>query len=106
MAYSGETLRVIHLGGAQGVLAVRDYRGRGAAVDLPLRAIMADALRLGTQALVVAHDHPSGDPTPSRADRDATALLARVSRALGIRLHDHLIFGGGRHVSFRALGLL
>ena len=54
----------------------------------------------------IAHNHPSGDPSPSRADIEATRRLAEAAAALGIRLHDHLIFAGGDCRSFRALGLL
>ncbi len=54
----------------------------------------------------VVHNHPSGDPTPSRADIDMTREVAEAGKALGITLHDHLIIGGRRHVSFKSLGLL
>ncbi len=54
----------------------------------------------------VVHNHPSGDPTPSRADIDMTREVAEAGKALGITLHDHLIIGGRRHASFKSLGLL
>ncbi len=101
-----ETLRVIHIDAAGGVIAVEDFPGNASAVALPLRRVIGDALRLDTRGLILSHNHPGGDPQPSAADRAATSLLARVAAALGIRVHDHLIRGGGRCVSFRQLGLL
>ncbi len=54
----------------------------------------------------MVHNHPSGDPTPSRADIDMTREMAEAGKALGITLHDHLIIGGRLHASFKSLGLL
>jgi len=71
-----------------------------------MRRIAADALRLGAHVIVVAHNHPSGDPTPSAEDCRATARLAEVAETLGIALCDHLVFAQGNWRSFRALGLL
>jgi DNA repair protein RadC len=101
-----EILRVIHFDRDGRVLSVTDYPGDVASVTVPIRAIIGDALREGTAGLLLSHNHPSGDPTPSRADISATHRLARVAESLGIRVHDHLVDGAGRHVSFRALGLL
>ena len=77
-----------------------------AEIDLPIRDIMAEALTLGAAGLILAHNHPSGDPTPSREDIHATRMLAAAGRGLGIRLVDHLIFAGGGCSSFVGLGLL
>jgi DNA repair protein RadC len=88
------------------VLAVNDYRGEPTRVAVPVRAIIADALRLETAGLVLSHNHPSGDPTPSPHDIAATRTLARAAKSLGIRLHDHIVSGADRSVSFRAVGLL
>ena len=52
------------------------------------------------------HNHPSGDPAPSRADIDATRAVADAGRALNIAVHDHLIIGAQGHVSLRAKGLI
>lgn len=101
-----ETLRVIHFDALKTILAVMDYPGDTARVIMPLRAIIGDALQLGTTGLLLSHNHPSGDPTPSRADIAATAMLCRAAAALGIRVHDHLVAGKGCHVSFRAAGFL
>lgn len=75
-------------------------------VALPVRRIIADALALDAAALLLAHNHPSGDPTPSRADLAATRRLADVAHPLGLRIADHLVFGRGGCRSFRKLGLL
>jgi DNA repair protein RadC len=71
-----------------------------------VRRILEDALRLGAHGMVVAHNHPSGDPQPSADDVASTRELSETAARLGIRLHDHLIFAGGEAVSLRSLGLL
>lgn len=63
------------------------------------RDVLRPAVREGAAAVVVAHNHPSGDPEPSRADIELTARLAEAAELLNIPLHDHIIFGDGRHVS-------
>jgi DNA repair protein RadC len=52
------------------------------------------------------HNHPSGDPSPSRADVEMTQQIVEAARALGIALHDHIIVGRQGHASFKALGLI
>ena len=52
------------------------------------------------------HNHPSGDPTPSRADIDMTKTIIEVGKPLGIAVHDHLIIGREGHASFKGLGLM
>lgn len=102
-----EKVAVAHLGQRQELLRVVEQEGGGAdAIDLPIRTIIAEALRCGSLGLVVAHNHPSGDASPSAADILATRELAETASRLGIRLHDHLIFAGADCRSFRALGLL
>ncbi|MEL7201151.1 MAG: JAB domain-containing protein, partial [Pseudomonadota bacterium] len=64
------------------------------------------ALELGASAMILVHNHPSGDPTPSKADIDMTNQIKDAGRALGIRLHDHLVIGKDREASFKALRLL
>lgn len=93
--------------GAGRVLGLRHVRSCAMdAVDLPIRRIAIDALALDAAAVVMAHNHPSGEAWPSRADRDATRRLADALRALGVRLHEHLVVGAGGAWSFRAAGLL
>jgi DNA repair protein RadC len=104
---TGELLAVLHLDAAQCLIALEERSGPGAAtVDLPMRDIFRAALGHNAFGLVIAHNHPSGDPRPSRADVAATRRLAEAAASLGIRLHDHLIFAGGACRSFREMGLL
>lgn len=103
----GEVIAAVYLDGDQRVLGLR--HARSGAVDrlvLPIREIAVDALAFGAVAVVIAHNHPSGDPTPSAADREATRLLARALETLEMRLLDHLIVARGGITSFRRLGLL
>ena len=103
----GELLAIVHLDAAQGLIAVDERPAAGGeAVDLPMREIFQAALRRGAAGLILAHNHPSGDPRPSRADVEATRRFAETAENLGIRLHDHLIFAGGACRSFREMGLL
>jgi DNA repair protein RadC len=67
---------------------------------------MKRALILNASALIVVHNHPSGDTKPSREDIEMTHQLRSAAEALGLALHDHLIIGHGKHASFRSLGLL
>jgi DNA repair protein RadC len=70
------------------------------------REVFAPAVRESAGAIIVAHNHPSGDPTPSAQDVEVTARLARVGETLGIPLLDHIVVGKKRCVSLRAQGLL
>ena len=71
------------------------------------REIFAPALALRAAGLIVCHNHPSGDPTPSREDKEATERLRRAGEILGVPLMDHIILAdGGSSFSFRAHGLL
>ncbi|SNS50766.1 RadC-like JAB domain-containing protein [Sphingomonas laterariae] len=102
-----EVLHVAHLDAA-GRLLARSTPAPGDAetVDVPIRAIARDAILAGACGVIIAHNHPSGDPTPSRADLCATRRLADALAVLDIRLIDHLVLGGGCWRSFRAMGLL
>jgi DNA repair protein RadC len=104
---AAEVAAFAYLAGDQRLLGLR--RAGAGSVDhvaLPIRAIVADVLALDASAVVMAHNHPSGDPTPSAADREATHLLARALDPLGVRLVDHLVVAAGGTTSFRLLGLL
>ncbi len=70
------------------------------------REIVQRALELGAGAVVLVHNHPSGDPTPSQADITMTKLIIAACKPLDITVHDHLIIGRGKTVSFKSLGLL
>ncbi|MBC9033238.1 JAB domain-containing protein [Sphingomonas sp. JC676] len=104
---AAEVAAFAYLAGDQRLLGLR-RAGRGAIdrIELPIRAIVADVLALDAFAVVMAHNHPSGDPTPSAADREVTHLLARALDPLGVRLIDHLVIAAGGITSFRLLGLL
>ena len=69
------------------------------------REVFGPAVRRGAAAVVVAHNHPSGDPTPSPQDIDVTRRLQKASEILGIRLLDHVIVGNGCFVSMKSEGL-
>ena len=101
-----ERLWVAHLDRHSNCLRLSEHDGDSAGTHFPLRSIIADAALHGTAGLVLAHNHPSGDPTPSAADRRATIRLACAAEALDCAVLDHLIFGGDRFASFRQLGLL
>ncbi len=89
------------------VLGVRHVHSSTVAeVDVPIRAIAGDALAFGADQVVMAHNHPSGDPEPSRDDLAVTRRIATALNALGIRLVDHLVLAGDRAISLRARGLL
>jgi DNA repair protein RadC len=91
-------------GNVQHLLTMSD--GRTDAVSLPLRAIVQEALTQDCSRIILLHNHPSGDPSPSDADIRATRLLHRTTSALDLELIDHLILADGRCFSFRAAGLL
>lgn len=80
--------------------------GRILSADVPIRQIVAEALELKASRVLIAHNHPSGDPTPSADDIAATRRLFDVLKALEIELVDHLILAGEARTSFRALGKL
>jgi DNA repair protein RadC len=71
-----------------------------------IREIMRRALDLQATALIVVHNHPSGDPSPSQQDIRLTRDLAEAGRHLGVALHDHVIVGANGHVSLRSEGLI
>jgi DNA repair protein RadC len=80
----------------------------GSINEAPLypREIMRRALEVGATALILAHNHPSGDPEPSEGDIRATRRVAEAGRALDIRLHDHVILARSGWSSLRMLGLI
>jgi DNA repair protein RadC len=70
------------------------------------REIFKSAIRRSAHAVILAHNHPSGDPTPSREDREVTNRLVQAGKVIGIEVLDHLVIGQGRFTSFRERGLL
>ena len=108
MAHQGvEAFRVLYLD-RKNVLVADEEAVRGTVDYVPVypREIVRRALELDASALILVHNHPSGDPTPSPQDVDMTHAVRAAVEVLGLVLHDHLIVGKGREVSFRAEGLL
>jgi len=102
-----EQFRVLFLD-AKNRLIADEAQSRGTVNYTPVypREVVKRALELHASALILAHNHPSGDPAPSQADIAMTQDIARAATALGLVVHDHVIVGNGRVVSFRADGLL
>ncbi len=70
------------------------------------REVIRRALELASTAIILVHNHPSGDPTPSMADIDMTRKIIQAGEKLGVLVHDHIIIGKKDHVSFRSLQLI
>jgi DNA repair protein RadC len=102
-----EQFRVLYLD-RKNVLIADEEQARGTVDHVPVypREIMRRALELTASALILVHNHPSGDPTPSEADISMTARIVTAGEVMGIAVHDHLIIGKSRELSFRSEGLL
>lgn len=101
-----EELRVVVLDTKHRVLRIeRLYEGSVNQAQVRIAEVFKSAIKLNAVAIIVVHNHPSGDPTPSGADVSLTAELERAGQLLDIDLLDHLIIGRGTHVSLRRLGL-
>ncbi len=89
-------------------LIADEVQQRGTVDHTPVyvREVVKRALELGATALILVHNHPSGDPTPSRADIDMTRLVVDAAKPIGIVVHDHIIVGRNGHASFKALKLM
>jgi DNA repair protein RadC len=85
---------------------VSHHQGDESGASFPLRDIIADAVEHRSAGIVLAHNHPSGDPKPSDSDCRATRRLASAAEALDCTVIDHLIFAGEECTSFRRMGLL
>lgn len=102
-----EHFRVLYLD-RKNILIADEEQGRGTVDHVPVypREVVRRALELNASALILVHNHPSGDPTPSQADIAMTDTVREAAEALGLVLHDHLVIGKSREVSFRSEGLL
>ncbi len=102
-----EEFRILFLD-RKNVLIADEVQGQGTVDHTPVypREIVKRALELSASAIILVHNHPSGDPTPSRADIEMTREIAAAAKALHIAVHDHLVVGRGGTASFKALGLL
>jgi DNA repair protein RadC len=89
-------------------LIAHEQQQRGTIDHTPVypREVVKRALELGASALILVHNHPSGDPTPSKADIAVTKDIVNAAAPLGVTVHDHVIIGRGRHSSLREMGLL
>jgi DNA repair protein RadC len=101
-----ERLWVAHLDADALCLHVSRHDGDESGLAFPLRNIILDAVRHGSTGLVLAHNHPSGDPHPSLADCRTTRRLASLAEAMDCAVLDHLIFAGDECTSLRRLGYL
>ena len=102
-----EQFRVLYLD-RKNVLIADEEQGKGTVDHVPVypREVVKRALEVNASALILVHNHPSGDPTPSQADIDMTRQVERAAKAVGIVLHDHVIVGKDQDTSFRSQGLL
>ncbi|WP_421989135.1 RadC family protein [Roseococcus sp.] len=102
-----EQFRVLFLDPRNRLIA-DEAQARGTVNHAPVypREVVKRALELHATAIILVHNHPSGDPTPSRADLEMTRQIQDAAAVLEIVVHDHLILGNGRHTSFRREGLL
>lgn len=102
-----EQFRILFLD-RKNVLIADEEQARGTVDHVPVypREVVKRALELNASALILVHNHPSGDPTPSEADITMTCQIQDAARALGIVLHDHLIIGKSREISFQSQGYL
>jgi DNA repair protein RadC len=90
------------------VLIADEEQQRGTVDHTPVypREVVKRALELGASAIIMVHNHPSGDPTPSKADIAMTREVAKAAETLGLTVHDHIVIGRAGHASFKGMGLL
>lgn len=102
-----EQFRILFLD-RKNILIADEEQARGTVDHVPVypREVAKRALELNASALILVHNHPSGDPTPSDADISMTERIDGALNVLGITLHDHVVIGQATDVSFRSLGLL
>jgi len=102
-----ELFRIMFLD-KKNILIADEVQQRGTVDHTPVypREVVKRALELGASAIILVHNHPSGDPTPSRADVEMTNQIIKAGAALNIRVHDHIIVGHKHHASFKSLGLI
>ena len=102
-----EHFRVLFLNNRNALIAEEEQQhGTVDHVALYPREVIKRALELGASAIILVHNHPSGDPQPSRADIDMTKEVADAGAKLGVTVYDHLVIGRSGHVSFKSAGLL
>ncbi len=105
-ALEQEQLRVVHLDTRNRIIEMRMiYQGSANEASVRIGELFRHAVRLNAVSVILMHNHPSGDPTPSGADVALTADVVAAGKLLDIAVVDHLVFGQGRHVSLKRLGL-
>jgi DNA repair protein RadC len=105
-AFEQEHLRVIHLNTRNRVLGLEDvYRGSLNSSQVRVGELFKSAIRRNASAIIIAHNHPSGDPTPSPDDVAITRAIVQAGKLLDIDVLDHLVIGQGRFVSMKERGL-
>jgi len=89
-------------------LIADEKQQRGTIDHVPVypREVVKRALELGASAIIMVHNHPSGDTTPSKGDVEMTRAVQKALQSVGLQIHDHVVIGRGRHSSFKSLGLL
>ena len=104
---STEQFRILFLDNKNRLIA-DELQGRGTIDHTPVypREVVKRALDLDASALIMVHNHPSGDPTPSKADIEMTREVGQAVNAVSIALHDHIVVSRTGHASFKSLGLL
>lgn len=102
-----EQFRILFLDKKNALIA-DEVQGQGTVDHTPVypREVVRRALELSASALILVHNHPSGDPTPSRADIDMTHTIVQTAKTMGIAVHDHIIIGKIGHASMKGLGLI
>jgi DNA repair protein RadC len=101
-----EQLRIVLLNTRNEVIGIRTlYQGPTNQAQVRIAEVFRDAVRANAVAIIVVHNHPTGDPTPSSADIELTRSIVEAGEMLEIRVLDHMIIGHGRHVSMKRLGL-
>ena len=102
-----EQFRILFLDKKNQLIA-DEVQGQGTVDHTPVyvREVVKRALEVSATAIILVHNHPSGDPTPSRADIDMTKMIVDAARPLGVVVHDHIIVGRHGHASFKALRLI
>jgi DNA repair protein RadC len=102
-----EQFRILFLDKKNGLIA-DEVQGEGTVDHTPVypREVIKRALELAASAVILVHNHPSGDPTPSAADIDMTRRLIEAGDKLSIKVHDHIVIGRNGHASFRSLKLM
>lgn len=102
-----EQFRILFLD-VKNVLIADEIQQQGTINHTPVypREVITRALALSASAIILVHNHPSGDPTPSNADIEITKEIVEAGRPLGVSVHDHVIVGRGEHLSFKSVGLL